>query len=126
MQDKIFHKNIQKAQKTIEKQTTKKGDAFPQVICVCKEPYMNGEKGAKLEFMVGGPKGGHYTCQISFHWYDDFQIDVFTDCDYLKKNKDEIILYALKTFTPIQEKQAKKYFVDLIYELAEIRMEGKA
>jgi len=125
MKDKTFRKNVIKAWNTLEKTSTKKGDFAPKVICSCRGPYENGKHGSIFEFWVGGPKGGHYECRISFNWEDDFRIMVFTDCIYLKRNEEELVLYALKTFTPTKEKEAKKYFIDLIYELGKVRMEGK-
>jgi hypothetical protein len=124
IQDKTFKSNVRKAWNTIEKSSTKKGDSAPKIICFAKGPYENGDHGALFEFWVGG-KGGHYECRISFNWENDFKITIYTNCDYLKRNEDEIMLYACKTFTPAKEKEAKKYFIDLVYELAKARMEGK-
>ena len=125
IQDKTFKSNVRRAWNTIEKSSKKKkGDPAPKLICFTKGPYENGKHGALFEFWVGA-KGGRYECRISFNWENSFKITIYTNCDYLKKNEDEIMLYACKTFTPAKEKQAKKYFIDLVYELAKARIEGK-
>jgi hypothetical protein len=124
IQDKTFKSNIRKAWNTIEKSSTKKGDSAPKIICFAKGPYENGNHGALFDFWVGA-KVGHYICRISFNWEKDFKITVSSDCELLKRNEDEIILYAMKSFEPTKEKEAKKYFIDLVYELGKVRIEGK-
>jgi len=124
IQEKTFKKNLIKAWNTIEKNSTNKGEHAPRVICLAKGPYENGKHGALFAFWVGG-KGGRYDCRISFNWENDFEITVCTNCDCLKRNENETILYAMKSFEPTKEKEAKKYFIDLVYELGKVRIEGK-
>jgi hypothetical protein len=122
IQEKTFKKNLIKAWNTLEKTSEKKG--VPGIICYSKGPYENGQHVAFFDFWVGA-KGGRYICRISFNWEKDFRITVCTDCELLKRNEDEIILYAMKSFEPTKEKEAKKYFIDLVYELGKVRIEGK-
>jgi len=124
IKDKTFKSNVRKAWNTIEKSSTKKGDSAPKIICFAKGPYENGQRSALFDFCVGG-KRGHYICRISFNWEEDFRITVCSDCKLLKRNENEIMLYAMKSFEPTKEKEAKKYFIDLVYELAKVRMEEK-
>jgi hypothetical protein len=122
IQEKTFKKNLIKAWNTLENTSKKKG--VQEIICYSKGPYENGQQGALFDFCVGA-KGGRYICRISFNWEKDFKITVSSDCELLKKNDDEIILYALKSFEPTKDKEAKKYFIDLVYELGKVRIEGK-
>ena len=122
IQEKTFKKNLIKAWNTLEKVSETKG--VPEIICYSKGPYENGQHGALFDFWVGA-KGGRYICRISFNWEEDFKITVSSDCELLKRNEDEIILYAMKSFEPTKEKEAKKYFIDLVYELGKVRIEGK-
>jgi hypothetical protein len=117
--DKKFMKELNKTLVTVENNSEGK------FICAISDVGYNTDHSYLFEFLVGA-KNGAYTCKIIFSWEDkDFIITVCTDCSLLSKDPQNEFwpLFAKKTFLANNLKGAKKYFIDLIYDLAKVRIE---